>query len=123
MRQLTKRRGERGEGGLRLILTIAGLAALVMALWKIVPLHISGNEVKDAMDEASNFGNMKPNDKLVYEIVRRAQNAHTPLRYEDVKIERRAGYITISAKYTQTADVFGYKYTYVFDHTVEKQTF
>ena len=41
-------------------------------------------------------------------------------RCNDIKVERNGPYIIISAKYEQTVDVFGYKYTYHFDKKVEK---
>ena len=40
-----------------------------------------------------------------------------------IRIERSGTYITISAQYEQTADIFGYKYVYRFDKKVEKPVF
>ena len=113
----------RGEGAFGAVVGIAILVVACIAAFKILPLHIKGNDVFDAMTEAANFGNLKPEDKLRYDIFRRAQDAQVPLPLNEIKITRYAGLIKISAKYEMTADVLGYKYRYVFDRFVEKPTF
>ena len=40
-----------------------------------------------------------------------------------IRVEHSGQYITISAQYEQTADIFGYKYVYKFDKKVEKPVF
>lgn len=113
----------RGEGAWKAIIAIAILIVGGVAGFKIVPIHIAGNDVHDAMDEAANFAGVKPPDKLKWDIFQRAQKAGTPLTMEDIKIERRGASVYISAKYETTVDVFGYKYKYVFDRMVEKPVF
>ena len=91
---------------------------------RIVPLHIHGNEVLDAMNEAANFGGLKA--------AREAPDGHLPARRrtrrsrsrcEAIRVESSGTYIVISARYEQTADIFGYKYVYTFDKKVEKPVF
>jgi hypothetical protein len=117
------RRRTRGEGAFGAVVGIAILVVAAIATFKILPLHIKGNDVFDAMTEAANFGNLKPEDKLRFDIFRRAQEAQVPLPLNEIKITRSGGLIKISAKYEMTADVLGYKYRYVFDRFVEKPTF
>jgi len=113
----------RGEGAFGLVVGLAILFVVVVALFKVVPLHIRGNEVFDAMNEAANFGGVKSNDRLQQDIYFKAQEAKVPLQMQDIRISRSGSYIMISARYQQTADVFGYKYTYTFDKKVEKPVF
>lgn len=113
----------RGEGAFNLILGLAVLFVVVVAAVRVIPLHIHGNEVFDAMTEAANFGGLKGMDKLRYEVFLKAQENRVPLQMNDIKIEKNGPYIVISAKYEQTADVFGLKYTYRFDKKVEKLVF
>jgi hypothetical protein len=113
----------RGEGAFGAVVGIAILVVVCIAAFRIVPLHIKGNDVFDAMTEAANFGNLKSEDKLKFDIFRRAQDAQVPLPLTEIKITRNAGLIKISAKYEMTVDVLGYKYRYVFDRFVEKPTF
>jgi hypothetical protein len=113
----------RGEGAFNLILGLAVLFVLVIAAVRVVPLHIHGNEVFDAMTEAANFGGLKGLDKLRYEVFQKAQEKRVPLQLNEIKVERNGPYIVISAKYEQTAEVFGLKYTYRFDKKVEKLVF
>ncbi len=113
----------RGEGAFRAVVGIALLVVACIVAFKIIPLHIKGNDVFDAMTEAANFGNLKPEDNLRWDIYRRAQEAQVPLPLNEIKIMRNGGLIRIAAKYEMTVDVLGYKYRYVFDRFVEKPAF
>ena len=118
-----RRAATRGEGAFGLIVGLIVLFVAAVALVRIVPLHIHGNEVLDAMNEAANFGGLKPPEKLRYDVFLKAQDARVPLKLEQILIERNGSYIAISLKYEQTADVFGYHYVYSFDKRVEKPVF
>ena len=122
MRQAA-RGSRRGEGAFGLVVGLAVLFVVVVGCVRIVPLHIHGNEVLDAMNEAANFGGLKPLERLQSDIYLRAQGAKVPLKMEAIRVERSGTYIAISAKYEQTADIFGYKYVYKFDKRVEKPVF
>jgi len=117
------RGSRRGEGSFGLIVGLAVLVAVVVGCVKIVPLYIHGNEVLDAMNEAANFGGLKPMEKLQMDVYLRAQDARVPLKLEAIRVERSGSYITITARYEQTAEIFGYKYVYKFDKRVEKPVF
>lgn len=118
-----RRAGNHGEGAFGLIVGLAVLFLAAVSLVRIVPLHIHGNEVLDAMNEAANFGGLKPIDKLRMDVYLKAQDAKVPLQMQDIHIEKNGTYIVISARYKQTADIFGYKYVYTFDKKVEKPVF
>jgi hypothetical protein len=116
-------RSRRGEGAFGLIVGLGVLFVVVVACVRILPLHIRGNEILDAMTEAANFGSLKGPEKLQMDIYLKAQNAKVPLKMEAIRIERNGNYIAISAQYEQSADIFGYKYVYKFDKRVEKPVF
>ena len=116
-------RSRRGEGAFGLIVGLAVLFVVVVTPVRVVPLHIHGNEVLDAMNEAANFGGLKPLEKLKYDVFLRAQDAKVPLTLEAIRVERNGSYIAISVRYEQSADIFGYKYVYKFDKRVEKPVF
>ena len=122
MRQAA-RGSRRGEGAFGLVVGLAVLVVVVVACARIVPLHIHGNEVLDAMNEAANFGGVKPLEKLQMDVYMHAQDAKVPLKLDAIRIERNGSYISISARYEQTVDVFGYKYVYRFDKRIEKPVF
>jgi hypothetical protein len=113
----------RGEGAFGLVVGLAVLFVVVVAIARIVPLHIHGNEVLDAMNEAANFGGLKPLEKLQLDVYLKAQEAKVPLQMQDIRVERNGTYVIVSARYKQTADIFGYKYVYNFDKKVEKPVF
>ena len=118
-----RRARNRGEGAFGLIVGLAILFLVAVSLARIVPLHIHGNEVLDAMNEAANFGGLKPLEKLRMDIYLKAQDSKVPLQMQDIRVEKNGTYIVISARYQQTADIFGYKYVYSFDKKVEKPVF
>ena len=113
----------RGEGAFKAIIGIAILILVVMASIKIIPLHVHGGEVLDAMTEQANFGGVKSMDKIQYEVFRIAQEAGVPLQKDDIKVSRNGNLIIVQAKYDQSVEVLGYKYVYHFDNKVEKPTF
>ena len=116
-------RSRRGEGAFGLIVGLGVLFVVVVACVRILPLHIRGNEILDAMNEAANFGGLKGPEKLKMDIYLKAQDAKVPLKMDAIRIERSGNYIAISAQYEQSADIFGYKYVYRFDKRVEKPVF
>lgn len=113
----------RGEGAFGLIVGLAVLFVVVVATVRILPLHIHGNEVLDAMNEAANFGGLKPLEKLQHDVFLKAQDARVPLKMEAIRVERNGSYIAISARYEQQVEIFGYTYVYKFDKRVEKPVF
>jgi hypothetical protein len=120
---MSMRNRVRGEGAFGTIVGIVVVILVAIALFKIVPLHIAGNKVLDAMNEQANFAGIKPLDKIQYEIFRTAQEARTPLTLQDIKLSRRGASVVVEAKYMQKVSVLGYQYTYAFDRTVEKPVF
>jgi hypothetical protein len=116
-------RSRRGEGAFGLIVGLGILFVVVVACVRILPLHIRGNEILDAMNEAANFGGLKAPEKLKMDIFLKAQDRKVPLKMDAIRIDRNGTYITISAQYEQSADIFGYKYVYKFDKKVEKPVF
>jgi len=122
MREQTRRR-QRGEGMFGLLIGLAVLFAAVTAGVKIIPLHMHGAEVLDAMNEAANFGGLKPPEKLQQDILSRAEDSRVPMKLQNITVVRNGPYIVIQVKYQETADIFGYRYVYNFDKKVEKLVF
>ncbi|MBK8594171.1 MAG: hypothetical protein IPN83_01020 [Holophagales bacterium] len=120
---MTVRNRVRGEGAFGTIFGIAVVILVGIALFKVVPLHIAGNKVLDAMTEQANFAGVKALEKIQYEIFVIAQEAGTPLLLQDIKIRRHGNDVIVEAKYIQKVSVLGYQYTYGFDKTVQKPVF
>jgi hypothetical protein len=120
---MSSRKRIRGEGAFGTIVGIAVVVLVGIVLFKVVPLHIAGNKVLDAMTEQANFAGVKPLDKIQYEVFVIAQEAGTPLTLQEIKIRRQASDIIIEAKYTQKVSVLGYQYVYAFDKSVQKPVF
>jgi len=116
-------RRRRGEGMFGLLIALVLVFVAVMAGIKIIPLHIHGAEMLDAMNEAANFGGLKPVEKLQGEILTKAQDIRVPVKPQDVSVVRNGGYIVVQVRYQETVEVFTYKYVYNFDKKVEKLVF
>ncbi|MFI5179761.1 MAG: hypothetical protein ACHQPI_00005, partial [Thermoanaerobaculia bacterium] len=117
------RRLERGEGMFGLLIALVLLFVVVTAGVKIIPLHIHGAEMFDAMNEAANFGGLKPVEKLQDELYTKAQEIRVPVKPQNVTVVRNGGYVVVQVRYQETVDVFTYKYVYNFDKKVEKLVF
>ena len=102
-----------------LVVVFVGVTAGI----KIVPLHIHGAEMVDAMNETANFGGLKPVEKLHDELYMKASEIHVPVRPQDVSVVRDGSYIVVQIRYQETVDVFSYKYVYNFDKKIEKLVF
>lgn len=113
----------RGEGQFGMIVGLAVAIVAGVAGFKILPLHIQGNELKDAMEEQANFGGMKPPEKIKWAIYEIAQKSGVPLKLDDIKISFHGANINIQAKYERAVDVLGYHYVYKFDKEVDKPIF
>lgn len=117
------RRPEAGEGMVGLLFGLAVLFVVVTALVKIVPLHIHGAEMLDAMNETANFGGLKTPERLQQDLFARAEDVRAPVKRQNIIVLRNGPYITVQVKYQETVEVFGYKYVYNFDKKVEKLVF
>lgn len=113
----------RGEGGFGTIVGLVLLVLVSIALVKIVPLHVKGNTVYDAMQEQANFGTVKRFEKIQYDIYQVAQENGVPLPLNEIKVSKWAANIRIEAKYQMSVKVLGYNYVYTFDKSVEKPVF
>jgi hypothetical protein len=116
-------RHTRGEGAFGVIVGIVVLVAAVTCGIRIIPLYIHGNDIYDAMNEAANFGGIKPLEKLQADVYNRAQEVGVPLNLSEIHVDQNGPYIVIRARYKQTVDLFGFKYVYNFDKKVEKLVF
>jgi hypothetical protein len=120
---MLNRNRTRGEGAFGTIVGIALVVLVGIALFKVVPLHIAGNRVYDAMNEQANFAGVKAFDKIQYEVFVVAQDAGTPLPLQDIKVRKHGAEVIVEAKYTQSVKVLGYNYVYTFDRMVQKPVF
>ena len=105
------------------LIALIVLFVAATAGFKIIPLHIHGAEMFDAMNEAANFGGLKPIEKLQDELLTKAQEIRVPVKPQDVSVLRNGGYIIVQVRYQETVDVFTFKYVYKFDKKVEKLVF
>ncbi len=114
---------ERGEGMFGVLVALVVVFVAVTAGIKIIPLHIHGAEMLDAMNETANFGGLKPIEKLRDELYAKAQEIRVPVKPQDLTVVRNGGYIVVQVSYQETVDVFTYKYVYTFNKKIEKLVF
>ena len=105
------RNGQRGGGGLKAVVWIAILAALVYLAVKIVPHVVNNYELQDTMDQEARFAMyQRKTDMDVRDLIfRKAQSLDiSGLRKDDIKVQISMERVTISVNYTVPVELPGY---------------
>jgi hypothetical protein len=109
------RNGERGEGRLGFIITLALFLVGVFLAVKIVPVRVDGYQFREVLREEARYAAVNHNDKVVIErILDSAESMNIPLDKDDLSIKRTKVEIIISASYEKPVDLKLGTYTYRF---------
>ena len=121
---MERRKSQKGEGKIGLLIAIVVVAVGAFTGIKIIPVRVAAYEFKDVMREEARYGAVRAKDKEVHKrIMERAEGLEIPLEKKNLKVSRNASEITITAKYTQTIDLKVTQYTFSFDHKEQAPLF
>ncbi len=116
-------RRERGEGQLGCIVGLIVLAIAIFVAWKMIPVKVKAAELRQVVvDEAKSAGT-HTNERILAEILRKAQDLQLPVSEEDVEITRAAGEITVDVKYTVPIEFPGFTYKWKQKHHAKNPIF
>jgi hypothetical protein len=114
---MSDRQRERGDGRVGFMLSLALLGAGIFLGVKFIPVRVNAYEFRDFIQEECRFAATRANDKEIYtRIFDKAMELRLPLQKKNLRMERTAHEMIISAKYEQTIDLKVTKYVYKFDH-------
>ena len=99
------------------LISLALLGSGIFLGVKIIPVRVNAYEFRDFIQEECRFAATRADDKEIWtRIYEKAQELRLPLEKKNLRMERTAHEMVISAKYEQTIDLKVTKYVYKFDH-------
>jgi hypothetical protein len=114
---MSKRKGERGEGRIGLVISLAILGLGVFIFAKVIPVRVHAYEFKDFLQEECRFAATRNHDEEIRKrIWDKAKDLRLPLEKKNLRMQRTTHEMVISAKYEQVIDLKFTKYTYKFNH-------
>jgi hypothetical protein len=121
---LTKRRGERGEGRLKFLVTVAILAVVAYAGYQYVPVALKAYQFKDYMqqtvDKASALGQ---NGEWVKTQLKASFNDYDVPPEATITTAQRGGRMEATVQFTRPITLPFYTYQYDFNHTAKSTEF
>jgi hypothetical protein len=117
---------ERGGSKLNLIITLAVMAAMVLAAIRIVPVYFANYQFQDALNSESRFaltGYPKRTEEDVRDdIMKKAQELGIPAKREDIQVSLGNGKVDISLDYSVPIDLVVYQWTPQFHPHADNHT-
>jgi hypothetical protein len=115
---------ERGEGKLKVIITLAVIVAAIYLAAKIVPVYINNFELEDTMKTEARFGfaQRKPPEQVRETVYRKAQELGLPVGMQDIQVEAQTSGYRIVVTYTVIVELPGYQLQLDFQPTVDSMS-
>jgi anionic cell wall polymer biosynthesis LytR-Cps2A-Psr (LCP) family protein len=118
--------GERGGSKLKLIMTLAILAAMVFGAVKIVPVYFANYQFQDAIESESRFAltgyPKRSPDDIRDDIMKKAQELDIPLQPDNIQVTVGNGTVDIAVNYSVTFDLAVYNWTHQFQPHADNHT-
>jgi hypothetical protein len=119
--------GQRGEGKLQSILTLAVLAGFVFAAWNVAPVYFANYELKDKMREIARLGKgQNPDDRIMERLLTsvRENGLEEWVTKSNFTITTRESSRRIVLDYERKAKVLpGFERTFKFHEEVDEPFF
>lgn len=114
---MTRRRSQRGEGRIGVLIAVVLVGVAIFVGMKIIPVRINSYEFLDFIREQARFGSAERDNAIIYErILKKAKDLDLPLEKKNLRVERTVSEMVISAKFVVPIDLKVTTYTYQFDH-------
>jgi Domain of unknown function (DUF4845) len=111
---------------LRIAFWLFVVVAAVYTGWRVVPAYISNYRLEETIDDsarAAAVNSQRSEDEIRLAVYREAQNLHIPIKPEDIKVQRDAGEVVISADYTVHVDLPVHPIDLDFHPSSKRETF
>lgn len=118
---MIRRASQRGETNLGCILWAILLVAVVMVLYKAVPVKYATSEFYDFLEDQSRFRTGKQTTEQVKRrILDKAKELELPLSPKQLTVEIRNERIRIRCSYTVPLELPFYTYQWKFEHDIDR---
>jgi hypothetical protein len=108
-------RNEKGEGRFGLLVSLLVLALGIFVGVKIIPVRINAYQFGDFLEQECRFAAVRNQDaEVVKRIFNKAAELEIPLKKKDLKVERTANEMVITASYELPIDLKVTVYNYRF---------
>jgi hypothetical protein len=110
-----RRRGERGEGKVGLLIALVVVAIIIFLGVKFIPVRIAAYEFRDYIEQECRYAAVRKNDSAVHKrIMDKARELDIPLEKKRLKMQRTHNEMIITASYEKPIDLKVYTYVYSF---------
>ena len=120
---MSRFRGQRGESQFGCVVGLLLLLAGIFIAYKMIPVKVKAAELRgEVVDEAKSAG-QRGDDRIMANILKRAQELQLPVTENDVQIRRAATSIAVDVRYTVPVEFPGFTYQWKFHHHAENPIF
>ena len=120
------RRSEIGKGNTGCFVGVVILAIAIVLVMKIMPQRIAVAEVEDFAKGLAERASLRPytdDQRIIDEIIMRAQKEHLPVTKANVKVWRNQSEVFIELKYTVPLDLIVTEYQWKIEHKINRILF
>jgi len=117
---------QRGSSKLNLLFALVFVAAIIFAVWKIIPPYIANYQLQDAMESESRFAlneiPKKSVDDIREDVWQKVKDLGVPAKREDIKVSVVSGQVDISLDYTVPISLAVYQFDLSFHPHADNHT-
>jgi hypothetical protein len=117
------RKGEAGEGALKMIFWLAVLAGVIVFVVRYVPVRIATAEFEDYMREQARFAQHSNPERLKTIILDKAVQLKLPIKKENCTVEKPGDRIRMECVYEVEVDFVVTTHTYRFNPQIDEPIF
>lgn len=120
------RRSEFGKGNMGCLVGLVILAIAVVLAMKVMPTRVAVAELEDFAKGLAERASLRPytdDQRIVDEIVIKAQKEHLPFTKENVKVWRNQAEVFVEIKYTVPLDLLVTEYKWNVEHKINRVLF
>ena len=118
-----RRYGQRGEGQAGCIFGLIILLIGIFIAYKLIPVKVKAADLRQTVVDEAKMAGSRGDDRILRNILRKAEDLRLPVTENNVKIERRYQNISIDVEYVVPVEFPGYTHMWKFHHHADNPIF